>query len=37
MLSVAKHPQYLLDDKQMQILRCAQDDSARDIFRSLLE
>jgi hypothetical protein len=27
MLSGAKHPQYLLENKQMQILRSAQDDS----------
>jgi hypothetical protein len=37
MLSVAKHPQFLFDDKQMQILRFAQDDNARDCLRRLLE
>jgi len=27
MLSEAKHPQYTVENKQMQILRCAQDDT----------
>jgi len=35
MLSEAKHLQYLLKNKQMQILRFAQDDSGADFFRSL--
>ncbi len=36
MLSGAKHLQCLLENKQMQILRCAQDDRPGDFFRSLL-
>jgi len=36
MLSGAKHLQYLLENKQMQILRFAQDDRHRHFFRSLL-
>jgi len=36
MLSGAKHLQYPLRNKQMQILRCAQDDNPGDSFRSLL-
>ena len=36
MLSAAKHLQYLLKNKQMQILRSAQDDSRGDFFRSVL-
>jgi len=35
MLSAAKHLQYLLENKQMQILRSAQDDSQGDFFRNL--
>ena len=35
MLSGAKHLQYLLHNKQMQILRFAQDDSRGHFFRSL--
>ena len=35
MLSTAKHLQYLIDYKQIQTLRCAQDDSAEGFFRSL--
>ena len=34
MLSAAKHLQYLLENKQMQILRFAQDDSIDEFFRS---
>ena len=37
MLSGAKHLQYLLEHKQMQILRSAQDDNPGDLFRSLSE
>jgi len=36
-LSSAKHPQYLLENKQIKILRSAQDDSPGDFYRSLLE
>jgi len=36
MLSEAKHLQYLRENKQMQILRFAQDDSRPDFFRSFL-
>ena len=36
LLSVAKHLQYLFENKQMQILRSAQDDSPVGFFRSLL-
>ena len=36
MLSAAKHLQYLLENKQMQILRFARDDRQGDFFRSLL-
>jgi hypothetical protein len=36
MLSEAKHLQYPLENYQMQILRFAQDDSARGSFRGLL-
>ncbi len=36
MLSAAKHLQYLSENKQMQILRFAQDDTQKDFFRSLL-
>jgi hypothetical protein len=36
MLSGGKHLQYLLENKHLQILRCAQDDSAGDFSRSLL-
>ena len=32
MLSGAKHLRYLLENKQMQILRCAQDDSRGGFF-----
>ncbi len=35
MLSGGKHLQFLLEDKQMRILRSAQDDKPRDFFRSL--
>jgi hypothetical protein len=35
MLSGAKHLQYLLENKQMQILRFAQDDSGADFSPSL--
>ena len=35
MLSGAKHLQYLPENKQMQILRFAQDDSHGGFFRSL--
>jgi len=31
-----KHPQYLVQNKQMHILRSAQDDRQWDFFRSLL-
>ncbi len=34
-VNCAKHLQYLLRRKQMQILRCAQDDSVGDFFSSL--
>ena len=34
MLSVAKHLQYLPENKQMQIFRFAQDDSSEDFFRA---
>ena len=34
-VTFAKHLQYLLENKQMQILRSAQDDSQRDFFRNL--
>jgi len=37
MLSEAKHLQYFLEYKQMQILRCAQNDSAPGFFSILLE
>ena len=37
MLGAAKHLQYLIEDKQLQILRCAQDDSPTDFFSNLLE
>ena len=37
MLSGAKHLQYLLEKKQLQILRSAQDDSAPGFFCNLLE
>jgi hypothetical protein len=37
MLSGAKHLQYLLENKQLQILRSAQDDSAPGFFCNLLE
>jgi hypothetical protein len=33
----AKHLQYLFENREMQILRSAQDDSPRDVFRNLLE
>jgi hypothetical protein len=36
MLSEAKHLKYLLETKQMQILRFAQDDSPGEFSRSLL-
>ena len=36
MLSEAKHLQYVAENKQMQILRFAQDDSWEGFFRSLL-
>ena len=36
MLSGAKHLQFLLENRQMQILRFAQDDRRGDFFRSLL-
>ncbi len=36
MLSGAKHLQYPLENKQMQILRPVQDDSPRGFFRNLL-
>jgi len=36
MLSEAKHLQYLLENKQMQILRCAQNDSVPGFFGILL-
>jgi len=35
MLSGAKHLHYLLENQQMQILRCAQDDSHGDVVRSV--
>ena len=35
LLSTAKHLQYLVENKHMQILRCAQDDSITALFRSL--
>jgi hypothetical protein len=35
-LSAAKHLQYLLENKSMQILRCAQDDRVGAFFRILL-
>jgi len=35
MLSAAKHLQYRLGNKYMQILRFAQDDSVEEFFRSL--
>ena len=35
MLSAAKHLQYLLENKPMQILRFAQDDSIDEFSRSL--
>jgi len=34
-LSGAKHLQYLVENKQMQILRFPQDDSRGEFFRSL--
>jgi len=34
MVSEAKHLQYLFEDKQMQVLRFAQDDNFEDSFRS---
>ncbi len=37
MLSGAKHLQYLVENKQMQILRCAQDDSPGTFFAARLE
>ncbi len=37
MLSGAKHLQYPVENKQMQILRFAQDDSPPDFFRCLLK
>jgi hypothetical protein len=37
MLSGAKHLHYLLENKQMQMLRSAQDGSLGDFFHSLLE
>jgi hypothetical protein len=37
MLSEAKHLQYLLEHKQIQILRSAQDDNRGDLSRSLSE
>ncbi|SPE22148.1 hypothetical protein SBA2_10086 [Acidobacteriia bacterium SbA2] len=36
MLSGAKHLQYILEKKQMQILRFARDDRPGDFFRSLI-
>jgi len=35
MLSEAKHLQYVVENKQMRILRCAQDDSLGEFFRNL--
>jgi len=37
MLSGAKHLQCLLENKQMQILRFAQDDNTPVFFRKLLD
>ncbi len=36
MLGGAKHPQFVLENVQMQILRFAQDDIPGHFFRSLL-
>jgi hypothetical protein len=35
MLSEAKHLHLLIENKQLQILRFAQDDSTEEFFRSL--
>jgi ABC-type branched-subunit amino acid transport system ATPase component len=35
MLSEAKHLRYCFENNQQQVLRCAQDDSAADIFPGL--